>query len=140
MRERISLNHEFYYPPFDLWIALRTFPISAGIAVHFRDISRLKKAESTRDEKCNAQLDPGHSGKATTDAVVVLDPDYNFKFLNRRAQELLSLWGELLGKNLWTSFPGVVYDDSPYVRVYRRAMEERVVGRFEAYYPEPLKV
>src|SRR6185437_1232341 len=39
MRERISLNHEFYYPPFDLWISLRTFPISAGIAVHFRDIS-----------------------------------------------------------------------------------------------------
>lgn len=137
MRERISLNHEFYYPPFDLWIALRTFPISAGIAVHFRDISRLKRAEATRDESAR-QLDQVF--EATTDAVVVLDPDYNFKFLNRRAQELLSPWGELLGQNLWTSFPGAIYDDSPYVRVYRRAMEERVVGRFEAYYPEPLKV
>jgi PAS domain S-box-containing protein len=137
MRERISLNHEFYYPPFDVWISLRTFPISAGIAVHFRDISRLKRAEATRDESAR-QLDQVF--EATTDAVVVLDTDYNFKFLNRRAQELLSPCGDLLDRNLWTSFPGVSYDDSPYVRVYRRAMEERLVGRFEAYYPEPLNV
>jgi PAS domain S-box-containing protein len=137
MRERISLNHEFYYPPFDIWIALRTFPISAGIAVHLRDISRLKRAEATRDESAR-QLDQVF--EATTDAVVTLDRGYNFTFVNRRAAELLAPWGDLFGKNLWTSFPGVVYDDSPYVRVYRRAMEERIPGRFEAYYPEPLKV
>jgi PAS domain S-box-containing protein len=137
MNERISLNHEFYYPPFDLWIAMRTFPVSAGIAVHYRDISRLKRAEATRDESAR-QLDQVF--EATTDAVVTLDRGYNFTFLNRRAQELLSPWGELLGKNLWTSFPGVTYEDSPYIRTYRRAMEERRAGSFEAYYPEPLKV
>src|ERR1700736_5977278 len=27
MERRISLDHEFYYEPFDVWIALRTFPI-----------------------------------------------------------------------------------------------------------------
>src|SRR5579862_5826882 len=33
MERRISLDHEFYYEPFDTWISLRTFPISSGIAV-----------------------------------------------------------------------------------------------------------
>jgi PAS domain S-box-containing protein len=137
MNERIPLTHEFYYPPFNMWVALRTFPVSAGIAVHYRDISRLKRAEATRDESAR-QLDQVF--EATTDAVATLDRGYNFTFLNRRAQELLAPWGELLGKNLWTSFPGVTYEDSPYVRTYRRAMEERRAGKFEAYYPEPLKV
>jgi PAS domain S-box-containing protein len=137
MKERISLNHEFYYPPYDLWIALRTFPISAGIAVHYRDISRLKRAEATRDESAR-QLDQVF--EATTDAVVMLDRGYNITFLNRRAEELLSPSGEVLGKNLWNAFPGAVYDDSPYVKTYRRAMEDRKVGRFEAFYPEPLNV
>jgi len=45
MEKRVSLEHEFYYPPFNVWISLTTFPISAGIAVHYRDISRLKQAE-----------------------------------------------------------------------------------------------
>jgi PAS domain S-box-containing protein len=137
MEERISLDHEFYYPPFDVWIALRTFPISSGIAVLYRDISRLKQAEATRDESAR-QLNQVF--EITTDAVVMLDRDYNFTLVNRRAQELLAPWGNLLGKNLWTSFPGVVYEDSPYERTYRRAMEERVAGHFEAYYGEPLKV
>jgi PAS domain S-box-containing protein len=137
MEQRISLDHEFYYAPFDVWIALRTFPISTGIAVHYRDITRLKRAEATRDESAR-QLD--QLFEATTDAVVLLDRGYNFTFVNRRALELLAPWGDLLGKNLFDSFPGIVYEDSPYVRTYRRAMDERISGSFEAFYPEPLNV
>jgi PAS domain S-box-containing protein len=137
MEKRISLDEEFYYRPFDIWIALRTFPISAGIAVHYRDISRLKHAEATRDE---SQRQLQQVFEATTDAVVLLDRNYNLTFLNRRAKEMLAPSGEVLGTNLWESFPGVVYEDSPYVRTYRRAMEERIAGSFEAYYPEPLNI
>ena len=134
MDERISLDLEFYYRPFDLWIALRTFPISSGIAVHFRDISRLRRAEETRDESAR-QLDQVF--EATTDAVVMLDREYDITFLNRRAEEMLSAGGDVLGRSLWEAYPSVVYEGSPYVSTYRRAMEERIPGRFEAYYPEP---
>src|SRR5664280_861918 len=75
---------------------------------------------------------------ATTDAIVFLDRNYNFTFLNRRAQELLLPGGEVLGRNLFERFPGVVYENSPYVENYRRSMDLGERGEFEAYYPEPL--
>jgi PAS domain S-box-containing protein len=137
MEERISLDHEFYYAPFDLWIELRTIPIPSGIAVHYRDITRLKRAEAKRDASVE-QLEQVFA--ATTDAIVLLDRQYCMTFLNRRAKELLSPFGEVIGKNLFEAFPGTIYEDSPYVRTYRRAMEERIAGRFDAWYPAPLNV
>lgn len=32
MEERIPLAHEFYYEPFDVWIALQTQPIPSGMS------------------------------------------------------------------------------------------------------------
>jgi PAS domain S-box-containing protein len=75
---------------------------------------------------------------ATTDAIFLLDRNYNFSFLNRRAQELLSASGNLIGRNLWTTYPNTVYEDSPFQRVYQAAMDQRVPGKFEAFYPAPL--
>jgi PAS domain S-box-containing protein len=137
MDERISLELEFYYEPFEVWIELRTLPIPSGIAVHYRDISRLKQAEATGDESAR-QLEQVF--EVTTDAIVLLDREYCMTFLNRRAKEVLSPFGEVIGKNLFSAFPATIYEDSPYVRTYRRAMEERIAGRFEAFYPAPLEV
>jgi PAS domain S-box-containing protein len=134
MEERISLDHEFYYPPFDIWISLRTIPIPSGIAVHYRDISRLKRAEAKRDATVR-QLEQVF--EATTDAVLMLDREYRIVFQNRRGRELLSASGNVLGKNLFETFPGTVYEGSPYVKNYRQAMEEGISGRFEAFYGEP---
>ena len=75
---------------------------------------------------------------ATSDAILFLDRDYNITFLNRRAQDLLSPRGEVLGTNLFKSFPGIVYENSPYVEAYRRSMDLRLPSEFEAYYPAPL--
>jgi PAS domain S-box-containing protein len=77
---------------------------------------------------------------ATTDAIFFLDRQYRFTYLNRRAQELLAPAGEVLGKNLFESFPGTVYKDSPYQEIYRRSMEEGLPGEFDAWYPEPLNM
>jgi PAS domain S-box-containing protein len=137
MEQRIPLELEFYYPRFHSWIALRTLPIPSGIAVHFREISRLKQAEARRDDSAR-QLQQVFD--ATTDAILLLDREYNLVFLNRRAQQLLAPSGDVLGKNLWSAFPGAVYENSPYVQIYRRAMEECLPGSFEAYYPEPLNL
>ena len=77
---------------------------------------------------------------ATTDAIAFLDRGYRFTFLNRRAKELLSPQGDVLGTNLFTSFPGIDYPGSPFVENYRRSMDEGRAGEFEAFYPAPLNL
>jgi len=77
---------------------------------------------------------------ATTDAIVFLDRAYNFTFLNRRANELISQGQDLVGKNLFEAFPGTVYENSPYVENYTRSMEQRLPGSFEAFYGDPLRL
>src|SRR5579862_9563146 len=75
---------------------------------------------------------------ATTDAIVFLDRDYYFTFLNRRAQELLSPQGDVLGRNLFESFPGS--ENSPFIENCHRTMEAGLVGEFETYSPDPLNL
>jgi len=77
---------------------------------------------------------------ATTDAIVFLDRDYNFTYLNRRANEVISMGQDLRGQNLYEAFPRAVYEGSPYIDVYRRTMNEGLPGEFEAFYPEPLNI
>lgn len=77
---------------------------------------------------------------ATMDAVVFLNRDYRFTFLNRRARELFSPLGEVLGTSLFESLPDVVFEESPFVGNCRRSMGEGLPGKFEAYYPEPLNL
>jgi PAS domain S-box-containing protein len=78
--------------------------------------------------------------EATTDAVCFLDRDYCFTFLNRRAQEIVSMGRDLTGRNLFEVFPATVYEGSPYVESYRRSMDEGLPAEFEAFYPEPLNI
>jgi len=78
--------------------------------------------------------------EATTDGVVFLDRDYCFTFLNRRAQEIISMGLDLTGRNLFEVFPATLYEGSPYVESYRRSMDEGLTSEFEAFYPEPLNV
>jgi PAS domain S-box-containing protein len=78
--------------------------------------------------------------EATTDAICFFDRNYCFTFLNRRAQEIISMGLDLTGKNLFDVFPSIVYENSPYVESYRRSMEERLPAEFEAFYPDPLNI
>lgn len=135
MEERIPLEHEFHYEPFDVWISLRTMPVPGGIAVHYRDVTRLKQAEATRDDTAQRLQ---QVFDATADGILYLDRNYVCTFANQRARQLLAASGEVVGTNLWEKFPGAVYEGSPYVSAYGRAMEEGVRSTFEAWYPEPL--
>jgi PAS domain S-box-containing protein len=135
MEERISLHLEFHYPPFDIWVQLRTLPIPSGIAVVYSDITKLKASEANRD-KTARQLEQVF--EATTDAIVLLDRDFVMQFLNRRAKEILAPSAPIVGKSLWTTFPATADPDRPFVKGYHRTMYERLPSNFEAYYPEPL--
>ena len=91
-----------------------------------------------RDSDLSLQRQMEQFFDATTDAMVFLDREYRFTFLNRRAKEIISFGRDLVGQNLFEAFPGTVYENSPYVENYRRSMEQGLRGEFEAFYPEPL--
>ena len=76
----------------------------------------------------------------TSDAIFSLDRAFRFTFINPRAYQVMGHGPEILGSVLWETFPGTVYNGSPYVEHYSRAMHEQIPGSFEAYYPEPLNV
>ena len=77
---------------------------------------------------------------ATTDAVVGVNRDWMITYFNPAAEAIYGLSAESVGRNLWERFPDAVYEGSPYVEHYHRAMNEGKSGRFEAHYPDPLNI
>jgi len=138
MVKRVPTEFEAFYPePLNLWFRVLARPFGDdSVIVFFSDITARKAVENRRDE-LTRRLDQVF--EATTDAIASFDRNYNFTFLNRRALELLSPAGDVLGKSLWECFPETVYEGSPYVSTYGRAMDG-VAGHFEAFYPEPLNL
>ncbi len=126
-----------------LWIRVIGAPVRnsagdiTGALVVISDIDQQKRIEAARDAAAE-QLQ--QVMEVTTDAIVSLDRNWRLTYLNRRASEILAPQGEVLGTVLWESFPATVYENSPYVENYYRAMNQGVAGAFEAYYPEPLNV
>jgi PAS domain S-box-containing protein len=106
-----------------------------GTVLVFRDIRQRRVAERERDTIAT-QLKQVLN--ATTDGVLSLDRDWRVTYLNQRAREILSPSGELLGKHFWKAFPAAVYEGSPFLEHYHRAMDDRISSEVEAYYPEPL--
>ena len=74
---------------------------------------------------------------ASPDCIVMIDRDWRFSMVNRRAEAFLGVT-DLVGQNLFEAYPG--NREEPYASTYRRAMEEGIAGTFEAYYPAPLNV
>ena len=102
-----------------------------------RDISDRKRLEQERDS-ASAQL--AQVLEVTTDAVLGLDKNWRITYLNRRAREILAPQGDVLGTVLWETFPAALYEGSPFVEHYYRAMNEGIPGDFETYYPDPLNL
>jgi PAS domain S-box-containing protein len=108
-----------------------------GIVLVFRNIEERRAAEREKEqitERLRQVLD------ATTDAVVGVGRNWAFNYVNPKGMELYSDGRQMLGLNLWETFPGAFYEGSPYVEHYTRAMNEKIAGGFDAYYPEPLNM
>ena len=106
-----------------------------GIVLVFRDIGERRAAERERDRLTRTL---SQVQAATTDGILAIDRNWNITYLNPSAQEYLTPSGTILNKNFWESFPGTIYENSPYVENYYRAMDQRTSGAFEAFYPAPL--
>ena len=74
---------------------------------------------------------------ATSDAVMSFNRDWVLTYLNPRAERLYGSSKDFVGKNVWDAFPDAVYEGSPFVEYYGRAMSEGMEGSFETHYPVP---
>jgi PAS domain S-box-containing protein len=135
MERRIATEFEAYYPePLDIWFRVSARPFEDGIIIFSSDITDRKGAELLRDASTR-QL--RQVLETTTDAVLSFNHDWKITYLNRRAREILSPKGELLGKNIWEEFPVAAQPNSDYRYHYHRAMDEGIPSEFEAFYPDP---
>ncbi len=135
MGERVVTEFEAHpaNPP-NVWLQVVARPFHDGIVISSSDITARKLAELDRDRVAGAL---GQVLDVTTDAILAFDRSWRISFANRQAHRLLGAAGDFVGKNLWEHFPDTLGSDSPYVKHYRRAMEERIASSFEAFYPDP---
>ena len=107
----------------------------AGILVICQDVTR--ELNAVREKEWIADQLIQVLG-TTTDAIVAVDRNWIMTYFNPKATELYASDREVLGRNVWEAFPAAVYEGSPYVEHYYRAMNEGIAGSFDAHYPEPL--
>jgi PAS domain S-box-containing protein len=108
-----------------------------GIVLVFRDIEEKRAAEREKDRITERLSQFLH---VTTDAIVGVDRNWIMTYLNPRATELYAADRPILGRTVWEAFPHAVYEGSPYVEHFYRAMNERISSGFDAHYPEPLNL
>ena len=92
--------------------------------------------ETTRSIQAERKLQSAL--EATTDSVLGVDRNWRINYLNQHAIQILAPAGDVMGADIWTAFPLMIYEGSPYVEHYKRAMDHGTPADFEAYYPEPL--
>ncbi len=109
----------------------------AGTVLVFRDVHERRAAERERDV---LSLRFQQVLESTTDGVLGIDRNWRITYLNPQAQQILASSGPILGRNFWKTYPDTLYENSPYVKHYYRAMYDREAGEFEAFYPEPLNL
>jgi PAS domain-containing protein len=124
----------------DGWFTYYLIPIfengkSAGIYDPYMNTT---EAVLTKRELAAVAGRLGQFLSVTRDSIVAVDRDWRFSYFNEAALKTYAAASrELLGKKLWEEFPEAVYEGSPYVEHYERAMYEGVSGSLEATIPNP---
>jgi PAS domain S-box-containing protein len=108
-----------------------------GILIVCQDVTKKVQATRERDEVARRLQ---QVFDLTTDGILSIDRSWRCIYANPRAQAVVAASGEFVGRNIWESFPAMLYEGSPYVEHYYRAMNQGVPGEFEVFYPEPLNV
>ncbi len=102
-----------------------------GVVMVFQDATERRRHEAglrASNERHRAILE------SITDAFYAFDRDWRFTYVNRRAEAFMGRSREeLLGKDVWDLYPDAIGSD--FHVAFRRAMDERAVVTFEAFYP-----
>jgi signal transduction histidine kinase len=78
--------------------------------------------------------------EVATDGILCISREWRVTYINGRGASLLAASGAIAGRAFWEVFPDAVYDGSPYLEHYYRAMDEGIAGDFEAFYGKPLNL
>ena len=134
MKTREPTEFEAYHSaPLNLWLKVQAKPYDEGIIVFFSDISARKLAE-IREQEASRRLEQVLD--ATSDAVISMDRQWCYTYLNGNAKRLIDPEGRLLGRNMWEEFPLTV--STPAWDIYHRSMNQGLTGTTEVYYGDPL--
>jgi PAS domain S-box-containing protein len=66
--ERIPVTFEFFYPPLDIWLAVRVYPSAEGISVFFQNVSERKAADEAQ-WRLKAQRESEERNRLMVDAL-----------------------------------------------------------------------
>ncbi len=77
---------------------------------------------------------------ASPQAILTINRHWTITYLNPAALKMLAPSGSPLHKNQWKHYPHTTSPDSPWVKSFHRAMDERTGSEFEGFYPEPLNL
>jgi PAS domain S-box-containing protein len=139
MAQRIPTAFEaFHTAPINLWLKVQAKPFTLndrdeGIIVFFSDISERKQAE-LREKETARRL--AQTLEVTSDAVITLDRQWRFTFLNNNAHALIDPERRVLGRNIWEEFPQAVGNAA--WEIYHRSMDLGLSGTAEVYSPAPV--
>jgi PAS domain S-box-containing protein len=91
-------DFDAFYPPLDLWSAVRAFPSDAGLAVYFQDVSARRAIEEARaasEQRYRALFE------RAGDAIFIADDTGHFVDVNNSAATLIGLSREeIIGRRL----------------------------------------
>jgi PAS domain S-box-containing protein len=109
------------------------------VAVLFKDISDRKRSEKEREQAEKALLASEEQSRnileSITEAFFALDRNWQFTYVNPQSEKLLDRpRGELIGKNFWREFPGLV--GSELGEMHHRVMRNHVAESLTAFYPD----
>jgi len=124
---------QHYHGRFDIWLDIGLYPSSEGLTLYYRDVTSEKRTAESRD-----MLDErlAHILDVTSDAIAGLDLEWNFRYVNRRARELLGANEDLVGRNLWREL--LPEGAGELEATLRRTMQKGVPADCEDYYFQPL--
>ena len=107
-------------------------PADCKVAVIFNDIGERKRAEEEirlLNERNREILE------SITDAFFAVDSEWNFTYVNKHAETLLSRQpGDMIGRSLWGEYPSLI--GSEFETAYRNAANERIASTVTSYYPD----
>jgi len=83
LSERVPVEFEDYYPPFDSWFEVHAYPVEDGLSVYFRDITDRKRAElDLRDSEARTTA----ILRSAMDCVVTMDQEGRITEFNPAAE------------------------------------------------------
>ncbi len=103
MSERISTYFEEYYPPLDIWVAVRAYPSREGLVIYFIDITNERHIqEKIKKDEQNLRAIINN----TTDMIWSMDKNYDIISANEPFHQRMKLiTGKHIGRISHDDFP-----------------------------------